>query len=188
MSLSSKTRRGGLGHDGAFKEDSMKTAVAAGVTVLLAAAASRAEAPAPPVGERFAWMAGCWGGEKGTTAFRETWTVASPDLLLGISATTRPSRPAEFEFLRIEGRPAGPAYVAQPGGVPPTAFAWSAADSTADTATFVNMQHDFPKRVSYRRVDGESLLAWIDGGPKGSMRIEFPMARVPCPGPSAAGR
>jgi hypothetical protein len=159
----------------------MKTVAAAGVIVLLAAA-GRAEAPTTPVGERFAWMAGCWGGEKDTAAFHEMWTVVSPDLMLGMSATTKPSKPAEFEFLRIEGRAGGPAYVAQPGGAPPTAFAWSAADSTADAATFVNMQHDFPKRVGYRRVDAGSLLAWIDAGPKGSMRVEFPMKRTSCPG------
>jgi hypothetical protein len=171
----------------------MKTPLAVAVLVpLLAACASTAvSAPAlaelaasgkTSVDERLAWMAGCWGGEKETTRFRENWMVVSPDLLLGVSATTKPSAPVEFEFLRIEGRAGGPVYVAQPGGAPATSFPLSAADSGAESATFVNLQHDFPKRIGYKRVDADSLLAWIDAGAKGSLRIEFPMRRVACPG------
>ena len=44
------------------------------------------------------------------------------------------------------------------------------------------MAHDFPKRVGYKKVDATTLLAWIDAGPKGSVRIEFPMTRAACPG------
>ena len=107
------------------------------------------------------WLAGCWGGEKGTTRFREIWTVASPDLVLGINVTTRPSKPAEFEYLRIESRDGRLALVPQPGGAPPTRFELSAADSTADTAMFVNLQHDFPKRIAYRKVEG-GVAAGLD--------------------------
>ena len=148
----------------------------------LALSPARAGAADLPAGERFAWLAGCWSGEKDATRFREHWMVAAPGLLLAAGATTAPGKPVEFEFLRIEDRPAGPAYVAQPGGAPPTAFTLSAADSTPDTAMFVNMQHDFPKRIAYRRVDAESLLAWIDAGPKGALKVEFPMRRTACPG------
>lgn len=158
----------------------MKT-LSATVLIVLATAGAATKAPAEPVGQRFAWLAGCWGGEKGSTAFREIWTVASPDLMVAHSVTTKPSKPAEFEYLRLETREGKATYVAQPGGAPPTAFEWSAADSTADTSVFVNMQHDFPKRVAYRKVDASSLLAWIDAGPKGSLKVEFPMKRVACP-------
>ena len=49
---------------------------------------------------------------------------------------------------------------------------------------FVNMAHDFPKRITYKKVDAGSLLASIDAGPTGSLRVEFPMKRVACPGAS----
>jgi hypothetical protein len=71
--------------------------------------------------------------------------------------------------------------MAQPKGAPPTPFALSEPDSTHDTAVFVNMAHDFPKRVAYKKVDPNTLLAWIDAGPKGSLRVEFPMKRIECP-------
>jgi len=156
----------------------MKTPmIAAAVMLALAGGAEAADG----VAARMGWLAGCWSGSKGETRFTEVWVPATADLMLGISYTVKPAKPAEFEFLRIESRDGSPAYVAQPQGAPPTAFPLSASDSTADTATFVNMQHDFPKRISYRRVDAESLLAWIDAGPKGSMRVEFPMKRAACP-------
>jgi len=154
----------------------------ASTLVLLAAVSAAPAWAADPVGERFAFLAGCWGGSKGTTTFQEQWTRASPDLMLGLSFTTKPSKPTEFEFLRIETKAGMPTYMAQPQGSPPTPFALSETDSTADTVTFVNMEHDFPKRVAYKKVDATTLLASIDAGPKGSLRIEFPMKRAACPG------
>ena len=144
--------------------------------------AARAAPPAASAASRFGWMEGCWGGQSGTSAFRETWTVATPDLMLAVSSTTAPGKPVEFEFLRIEGRETGAAYVAQPGGAPPVAFLLEPGESTAGSAVFVNMKHDFPKRIAYRRVDEKTLLAWIDGGASGSPRMEYPMQRVACPG------
>jgi hypothetical protein len=104
--------------------------------------------------------------------------------MLGMSFSNEPAKPTEFEFLRIETKSGVPTYMAQPQGVPPTPFALSETDSTAGRVTFVNMAHDFPKRVAYKRVDAMTLLAWIDAGPTGSLRVEFPMKRVACPGTS----
>ena len=162
----------------------MKTPYAAAVaTLALCATVPCGAAPAMTAAQRVGWLAGCWSGEKGTTRFREIWTVASPDLVLGINVTTNPSKAAEFEYLRIETREGRLALVPQPGGAPPTRFELSAAEGAADTAMFVNPQHDFPKRIAYRKLEGgRSLLAWIDGGAEGSMRMEFPMKRVPCAG------
>src|SRR5262245_53802127 len=96
-----------------------------------------------PAGKQFAWLEGCWGGERGTTRFREIWTVASPDLLLGMGVTTDGAKPAEFDYFRIEQRGEGAVYVAQPRGVPPTVFTLNAAGSSPDEAMFVNPAHDF---------------------------------------------
>jgi hypothetical protein len=163
----------------------MKTSCAAAAAALaLLATVPSGAASATTAAQRAGWLAGCWAGEKGTTRFREIWTVASPDLVLGINVTTSPSKPAEFEYLRIESLEGRLALVPQPGGAPPTRFELSTADSTADTALFANPQHDFPKRIAYRQLEGgASLLAWIDGGAEGSMRMEFPMKRVACGDP-----
>jgi uncharacterized protein DUF6265 len=150
--------------------------------VLMSATAGGPPAAPPAVNERLGWLEGCWAGAKKGTSFRETWIAAAPGLMVGVGVTTSPGKPPEFEFLRIESRDGGPAYVAQPGGAPPVAFAWSAAESTEDTAVFVNLEHDFPKRIAYQRLPSGGLLAWIDAGPKGSLRLEYPMSRGTCPG------
>ena len=153
------------------------------VAVLLssiAVAAPGAASPAP-VAQSFGWMSGCWGGARGASSFREIWTIAAPDLMLGMSVTTEPSKPAQFEFLRIETRDGHPVFVAQPGGVPPTPFEWQANASTGEMAVFANPRHDFPKRVAYRRVEPNGVVAWIDGGESGEGRVEFPMQRIACP-------
>ena len=72
--------------------------------------------------QRFHWLEGCWAGERGDTRFREIWTVASPELMIGMGTTSEPSKPAEFDYFRIETRDGQLVYVAQPHGVAPTAF------------------------------------------------------------------
>jgi hypothetical protein len=150
--------------------------------LLLCAAAVGGEqgAGGGTVADRFGWIAGCWSGQRGASTFREIWTVASPDLMVGMSVSTRGAGQVEFEYLRIEARPSGAAYVAQPGGVPPTAFELSAA-STAERAVFTNPAHDFPRRITYTRT-GVGLTAAIDEGEPGAKRMEFPMKRGSCPG------
>jgi hypothetical protein len=162
----------------------MTKGLAAAVLVVCAAGAGAEQAGGSRVADRFGWIAGCWSGQRGTSTFREVWTVASPDLMVGMSVSTRGGGQVEFEFLRIEARPSGgAAYVAQPGGVPPTAFEASPA-STADRAVFTNPAHDYPRRITYTRTAG-GLTAAIDEGEPGQKRMEFPMKKGGCPGQAA---
>jgi hypothetical protein len=160
----------------------MKPLIAASLLAWLAAMPLSIAQVQRPAANRFAWLEGCWAGERGPARFQEIWVAVTADLMLGMGMTTEPSKPTEFEFVRIETRAGKPAYVAQPQGVPPTVFDLSAPQSGADSAIFVNPAHDFPKRVGYRRVDASSILAFIDGGDTGTGRMEFPMTRVACPG------
>ena len=115
-----------------------------------------------------AWLAGSR-RTTGTTGFaEERWTEPASNMMLGLSRTLRGDRVVEFEFLRIEARSDGIYYVAQPGGKPPTLFKLTSWNGTE--AIFSNPEHDFPKRVIYRKLDGGAVLARIDGGagdPKG---------------------
>jgi hypothetical protein len=156
------------------------TSACLGLAVSLLARAGMA-AQDGTVAQRFQWLEGCWAGARRDTRFREIWTVAGPDLMLGMGTTSAGSKPAEFDYFRIETRDGRPAYVAQPGGVPPTVFSLQPS-SPPDAPVFANPAHDYPKRVGYRRVNASSLLAFIDGGDGGARRVEFPMERVGCPG------
>jgi hypothetical protein len=61
-------------------------------------------------------------------------------------------------------------FVAQPGGAPPTTF--ELASSGPHEVSFANPQHDFPKRIFYKR-DRETLIARIDDGTDNGQAIEF---------------
>lgn len=135
---------------------------------------------------RLAWLGGCWaavGGEAGTG---EQWLPLAGGTLLGVGRTVRGGRTVDFEFLQIRAAPDGRlAYIAQPGGRPPTQFLSTTLNERE--VVFENPQHDFPQRVIYRRGDGGTLRARIEGLRNGAMKeIDFPLQRVACEAAGAA--
>ena len=120
-----------------------------------------------------AWMAGDWQSERGQAHIEEHWTQPAGGTLLGMSRTVAGDKTVEFEFLRIEKRPEGVFYVAQPGGRPPTDFKLVAVEQRR--AVFENLQHDFPQRISYQKKADGTLVARIEGDVGGKVKaIEFP--------------
>lgn len=121
-----------------------------------------------------AWLSGHWCARSGDQLIEEYWLPAQGDLSLGLSRTVVGGTTRSFEFLRIERSGTATNYVAQPQGGPPTAFALSA--SGADWARFENPQHDFPRRVEYRRT-ATGLHAEIAGpgrdGKETVIRFEY---------------
>jgi hypothetical protein len=72
-------------------------------------------------------LEGHWVGSDGPLQMEEIWTSAAGGVLVGLhkDVTTRggTAQKVWFEFQRIESGAEGIAYVAQPGGQPPTRFA-----------------------------------------------------------------
>jgi hypothetical protein len=108
-----------------------------------------------------AWLTGSR-SMQGSVLIEERWTDPASNMMLGVSRTIRGDKVVEFEFLRIEARADGLYYVAQPGGRPPTDFKLTRWDGTE--AVFENPQHDFPKRILYRRLPDNVVVARVDGG------------------------
>jgi hypothetical protein len=112
------------------------------------------------------WLAGTWSGGDGPVTFEERWTPPAGGAMLAVSRTFRDDRMVAFEYLRIVERDGTLVYIAQPNGRPPTEFTLTAI--TADSATFENPAHDFPKMVRYsRRADGSLEARVSDGSQKG---------------------
>lgn len=111
---------------------------------------------------KLAWISGSWISPPGKTQIEEHWTDVGGNMLLGVGRTLSGGKTVFFEFLRIEARPDGVYYVAQPGGRPATDFKLTRL--TANEALFENPAHDFPKRILYRRNPDGTILARIDGG------------------------
>ena len=83
--------------------------------------------------------------------------------MIGVSRTLVGDRTASFEFLRIEVRGESIFYVASPKGrCPATDFKLTRL--SGQEAVFENPEHDFPKRIIYRKNSDGSLVASIDAG------------------------
>ena len=131
------------------------------------------------------WLGGCWRGSVNQREFSEHWMPLRGELLVGAGHTVMGDKTQEFEFLRIEPRPDGIHYVAQPGGSTPTAFKLTgiATDGPDVMFTFVNDGHDFPQRIVYRRATGGWLYVHVEGKLKGEEkehRVIYPFRRVDC--------
>jgi hypothetical protein len=123
------------------------------------------------------WIAGDWQtGPGGRTQIEEHWTSVAGGSIMGMSRTVAGEKTVEFEYLRIEQRADGVYYVAHPKArCPGTDFKLTKVSTTE--AVFENPQHDFPKRIIYRKIDDDSLTATIDGG-EGTKAMSFAFRRM----------
>jgi hypothetical protein len=111
-----------------------------------------------------AWMAGDWQTDPtGRAVSEEHWTRPAGGSMFGVSRTLVGDRTGSFEFLRIEVRGGSIFYVASPKGrCPATDFKLTRV--SGQEAVFENAEHDFPKRIIYRKNSGGGLSAIVDGG------------------------
>jgi hypothetical protein len=142
--------------------------------------------PASAQVRALSWFSGCWErrSANGSSVIEEQWMAPRGETMLGMARTVRGDTAlVEYEHLRIFKRGGHAIYHAEPSGQAPADFE---AKSVSDTlVVFENPTHDFPQRVIYRKRGMDSLLARIEGTTGGKVRgIDFPYARVRCPGGS----
>jgi len=127
--------------------------------------------------EDLVWITGDWQSSPGGRAqVEEHWTKPAGATMMGVSRTIVGEKTAEFEYLRIEQRADGIFYVAHPKAqCPGTDFKLTKLSDSE--AVFENPQHDFPKRIIYRKIGEDGLTASIDGG-EGTKAMAFPMKKT----------
>lgn len=151
----------------------MKAAVFAFLT---AATALPAQRPT----DQLSWLSGCWERRTAAGVVAEQWSSNAGGMLHGFSRTIRRDTVVEYEFMRIFAAEDTLVFEAQPSRQPKAEF--RAVPPFQPEVTFINMAHDFPHRVIYRR-SGDSLLARIEGTRGGQPRVvHFPYVRVSCAG------
>lgn len=126
-----------------------------------------------------AFISGDWQSDPtGRAVSEEHWTRPAGGSMIGMSRTLVGARTASFEFLRIEERGEAIYYVASPKGQCP-ATDFKLTRLSGQEAVFENPEHDFPKRIIYRKNSDGSLTAIVDGG-EGTKSEKFdfkPMAK-----------
>lgn len=140
--------------------------------VLALAALPSVAAPVPQDSDlrSLAWMAGTWTGTADGTDTEEVWIAPKGGTMLGLHRDVANGRTVSFEFLRIEGTPAGAVYWGSPGGNAATPFRQV---SNADRrVVFENKDHDFPTRILYWLGQDGALHARIEGTQGGKAASE----------------
>jgi len=129
---------------------------------------------------KLAWLAGCWAAERGDAGSGERWTPLAGGTMLGVGRTVRDGKTVEYEFLQIRRNEEGKVvYIALPSGQAEASFTLTGA--TEDSATFENLEHDFPQRILYRLFPDGRLLVRIEGNRGGAPSgVDFPLQRVSC--------
>jgi hypothetical protein len=121
-----------------------------------------------------AWLEGSWKLTTGGSAVEEHWTSPSDGMMMGMSRSVSNGKLKSFEFLRIQVQGSDLVYLAQPQGRPATEF--KLTQHSDSELIFANPQHDFPKRIIYRRQSSDRVLARIEDD-KGQGR-DFAYERV----------
>ena len=150
-------------------------AIVAGLLV-----AGAADAPPPNPIARLAWLAGDWVSEGNGRWTEEQWSAPRGGLMLGLGRSGKAERAMGFEFMRIAIEPDGAVtFWGAPGGTRSVPF--RLIDEGAAAATFANPQHDFPKKITYRR-EGDMLIATVTGDdPANAQSWTYSRREVPPP-------
>lgn len=142
---------------------------------------------APPKLADLAFLAGSWVAEAGPVRVEEQWLCPRTDTMIGMGRTTNlaKGKTVFFEYLRIEARPGGIVYVAQPAGGRATEFPLVAL--AAGTVVFENPGHDFPKRITYTKRPDGGLTGRVEGdasSPEKAEEFQYRPAAAGCPSPA----
>lgn len=127
--------------------------------------------------EQLAWLSGAWESSGGRTIFRESWTRVSDQTWEGFGQVLNADerRVRSEESLRLVWMAGGLFYVAKVAhNELPIAFA--ATECADGYVVFENPDHDFPKRIAYRRTDADHVTVDVDDGAGEGFTLEF--ARV----------
>jgi hypothetical protein len=135
--------------------------LALGLQVWVAGAANQSPGSGFKI-EDLGWLSGDWETAPGGTQIDEHWSWVAGNSMIGMSRTVAGGKTVFFEFLWIEARSDGIYYVAHPKlRNPGTEFKLGRLSDSE--AIFENPQHDFPKRIIYRKKADGTLVVRIEG-------------------------
>jgi hypothetical protein len=129
---------------------------------------ARAELSVPANIHDAGWIAGVWSSESpaetgGASTSVEVWSPPAAGAMLGHGGVLGPDGNLVFwEGLNIYESDGTLVYVPFPGGKPATVV-FPLVQHSADRLEFRNLEHDFPQRIIYSRLDSERMLIEAHG-------------------------
>ena len=129
----------------------------------------------------FAFLSGCWAGPfqgaSGEGVIEERWTSPSENVMLATTRYLVDGRATQWELGALLADHEGIRLVPYPAGRR-SEHDFRLTRAGDELAVFEAPEHDFPKRIVYRR-EGDALVTRVDAG-EGGEGEEWRMARVEC--------
>jgi len=120
------------------------------------------------------WLIGHWHSENSKLKINESWQRISDKTFEGAGSTYsfKKNKTVSAETLRLVEMSGEIFYVAKVASNDlPVAF--KLTNCTANTAIFENLQHDFPKKLSYQLINHNNLTVFVSGEKGKAFSIEF---------------
>lgn len=129
--------------------------------------------------EKSNWLLGTWENVSPEGSLTETWKKANDSVYGGRTSFTAGKDTLFTETIRLEEANGKFAYLTavsnQNGG---NSIRFDMTSITDDQIVFENPTHDFPQKITYNKINNDSLVAQIAGKSKGREASEtFPMKR-----------
>lgn len=125
------------------------------------------------------WLSGCWVAESEGQQTEEHWMAPGGGLMTMMSRTLRGGVAGGYEFALIRSDAGELVFWAYPSGQSPAEF--RAATATGEEVSFVNAEHDFPRKIRYRRSGPDRMLASVFAEVQGEgPAFELDFERVAC--------
>lgn len=114
--------------------------------------------------EKGNWFLGRWENKTPEGTFSEEWKVENDSLYLGESYFINNNDTLFAETVRLEQRKNDLFYIVSvPNQNKEQPVTFKLTSSTADYLVFENPEHDFPKKITYKLVNNDSIYAEIIG-------------------------
>ncbi len=126
------------------------------------------------------WIVGNWENKTSTSKTIESWQKLNDSTLVGKSMLIKDNDSVLLENILIIQRDKQlyyvPSVVNQNEGNP---IEFKLTQAVNNMLIFENPLHDFPQKIVYKKISGDSMVAEISGISKGEERsIRFPMKKI----------
>ena len=128
--------------------------------------------------DKLAWIIDNWVSGEGGSKSYEHWKKINETLYEGSSETIKNGDTIFNEKLKIQKTGDEIFYIADVKHNPQPVY-FKLVSVSENEAVFENMEHDFPKRVTYKNESG-NLHAWIEGPGKNGdwKKVDFFMSKM----------
>ena len=122
----------------------------------------------------YAWLLGDWRADAGENFLHETWRMQGSRSFAGAGSTENRENGERkgFEQLELLSRDGKVFFIATVAHNPaPVPFALSGNDP--ERLVFANAEHDFPKKIVYKRVDHNHMRVEVSDGGSNGFALDF---------------